>query len=620
MRYFSKCPKCSNPVKENQKFCTKCGLNLEAEFRNIYPADFVSKFLNIYAQIDIEKNNDQLYSQLGELFLSINKPNEAIPYFEKALELNDKNLKAILNCASAYFQIGDLSHSEFLLKKALVIDPNSIQANEILFDIYSKDKTKYNEAVKIAEKIINQKSDDLNFLIKLKDIYLSLQNFKKAKEIINFILSQRQKLNINEKDLKSLLKNLIYANIKLENYDHAYQLIEKFYDQDEDLSILTYKTFIYSLKNEIEKSASYFTRLEHKLAFISTPELVDMLSFSANKISKFYLEKGNLTLAEKFAKIATSLSKTEENKKLLAEIILHKAIEKYNSSKTFPALRLLINAQSIYPQIKYEKREIINKIYNKAKKQTIIYSIILTLYIIALIIILYNYRIWQNLKDVKNKLDIFQNSPAILIKDEVINNSTLFINSKEFSNQNFQTTPLQTSTLIHLPPGSYKFEFKPYSSNYLDTSFILYLHPGKILYVDFKFKEKPSLIGVITGSNVILRAEPTTLSPIIARLNKGDVVTILDKLLSENLTEAITLKETFLITSFTKVPLNKGKAIKIISERGDYVEAETDYQGRKLRGLIRTSDIEKIYSQIWYKVKTNDQKIGWVFGKFLQEQ
>jgi tetratricopeptide (TPR) repeat protein len=620
MRYFSKCPKCSNPVKENQKFCTKCGLNLDAEFRNIYPADFVSKFLNIYAQIDIEKNNDQLYSQLGELFLSINKPNEAIPYFEKALELNDKNLKAILNCANAYFQIGDLSHSEFLLKKARVIDPDSIQANEILFDIYSKDKTKYNEAVKIAEKIINQKSDDLNFLIKLKDIYLSLQNFKKAKEIINFILSQRQKLNINEKDLKSLLKNLIYANIKLENYDHAYQLIEKFYDQDEDLSILTYKTFIYSLKNEIEKSASYFTRLEHKLAFISTPELVDMISFSANKISKFYLENGNLNLAEKFAKIATSLSKTEENKKLLAKIILHKAIEKYKRAKTFTALKLLINAQSIYPQIKYEKGEIINKIYNKAKKQTIIYSIILTLYIIALIIILYDYRIWQNLKDVKNKLDIFQNYPAILIKDEIINNSTLFINSKEFSNKNFQTTPLQTSTLIHLPPGSYKFEFKPYSSNYLDTSFILYLQPGKILNVDFKFKEKPSLIGVITGSNVILRAEPTTLSPIIARLNKGDVVTILDKLLSENLTEAITLKESFLITGFTKVPLNRGKAIKIISERGDYVEAETDYQGRKLRGLIRTSDIEKIYSQIWYKVKTNDQKIGWVFGKFLQEQ
>jgi tetratricopeptide (TPR) repeat protein len=620
MRYFSKCPKCSNPIKENQKFCTKCGLNLEAEFRNIYPADFVSKFLNIYAQIDIEKNNDQLYSQLGELFLSINKPNEAIPYFEKALELNDKNLKTILNCANAYFQIGDLPHSEFLLKKALVIDPDSIQANEILFDIYSKDKAKYNEAVKIAEKIINQKSDDLNFLIKLKDIYLSLQNFKKAKEIINFILSQRQKLNINEKDLKSLLKNLIYANIKLENYDQAYQLIEKFYDQDEDLSILTYKTFIYSQKNEIEKSASYFTRLENKLAFISTPELVDMLSFSANKISKFYLEKGNLILAEKFAKIATSLSKTEENKKLLAEIILHKALEKYKRAKTFSALKLLINAQSIYPQIQYEKREIINKIYNKAKKQTIIYSIILTLYIIALIIILYDYRIWQNLKDVKNKLDIFQNYPAILIKDEIINNSTLFINSKEFSNKNFQTTPLQTSTLIHLPPGSYKFEFKPYSSNYLDTSFILYLQPGKIIYVDFKFKEKPSLIGVITGSNVILRAEPTTLSPIIARLNKGDVVTILDKLLSENLTEAITLKESFLITGFTKVPLNRGKAIKIISERGDYVEAETDYQGRKLRGLIRTSDIEKIYSQIWYKVKTNDQKIGWVFGKFLQEQ
>jgi tetratricopeptide (TPR) repeat protein len=620
MRYFSKCPKCSNPIKENQKFCTKCGLNLEAEFRNIYPADFVSKFLNIYAQIDIEKNNDQLYSQLGELFLSINKPNEAIPYFEKALELNDKNLKTILNCANAYFQIGDLPHSEFLLKKALVIDPDSIQANEILFDIYSKDKAKYNEAVKIAEKIINQKSDDLNFLIKLKDIYLSLQNFKKAKEIINFILSQRQKLNINEKDLKSLLKNLIYANIKLENYDQAYQLIEKFYDQDEDLSILTYKTFIYSQKNEIEKSASYFTRLENKLAFISTPELVDMLSFSANKISKFYLEKGNLILAEKFAKIATSLSKTEENKKLLAEIILHKALEKYKRAKTFSALKLLINAQSIYPQIQYEKREIINKIYNKAKKQTIIYSIILTLYIIALIIILYDYRIWQNLKDVKNKLDIFQNYPAILIKNEVINNSTLFINSKEFSNKNFQTTPLQTSTLIHLPPGSYKFEFKPYYSNYLDTSFILYLQPGKILYVDFKFKEKPSLIGVITGSNVILRAEPTTLSPIIARLNKGDVVTILDKLLSENLTEAITLKESFLITGFTKVPLNRGKAIKIISERGDYVEAETDYQGRKLRGLIRTSDIEKIYSQIWYKVKTNDQKIGWVFGKFLQEQ
>jgi tetratricopeptide (TPR) repeat protein len=619
MRYFSKCPKCSYPVKENQKFCTKCGLNLESEFRKVYPADFISEFLDIYAKIDLEKNNDELYSQLGDLFLSINKPSEAIPYYEKALELNDKNLKTILNCAGAYFKIGDISHSEFLLRKALVIDPNSIQANEILFYIYSKDKTNYNEAIKIAEKILNYKSNDINFLIKLKDLYLFQQDYQKSKEFINFILSQKQKLNINDENFNSLLKNLVYINIKLENYEEAYQLSEQISDKDEDLSLMTYKTFIYSIKNEFEISASYLTRLEPKLAFISNPDLVNMLCLSAIKISKFYLERGNFNLAEKFAKFATSISKTDDSKKLLAEIILHKAIEKFNSSKALPALKLLINAQTIYPKIKYEKIDTIKKIYSKVKKQAITYLMILTIYIIALIIILYDFSIWQNLKDINNKFNIIQNYSSILITDDIISNSTLYINSEKFSNENFQTAKLQTSTLIYLPPGSYNFEIKPNSSNYLDTSFKLNLQPGKTVYVDFKFKEKPSYLGVIIGTNVILRAEPTTLSPIIARLNNGDVVTIIDKLTSENLKEAITSKETFLITDFTRVPLSKGKAILVISERGDYVEVETDYQGRKLRGLIHTNDIERIFYQTWYKVKTNSDKIGWIFGKFLME-
>ncbi len=125
--------------------------------------------------------------------------------------------------------------------------------------------------------------------------------------------------------------------------------------------------------------------------------------------------------------------------------------------------------------------------------------------------------------------------------------------------------------------------------------------------------------GIITGSGVILRKGPSISTSIVDRLNKGDVVTILDKFRVDNTHEAVITSDVDIVTESGLYRLNKGKAVKIIQEYYDTYLISFDITGKENTGQVTKQMVKRTYGQIWYNVKTNKGIEGWVFGDYLME-
>jgi tetratricopeptide (TPR) repeat protein len=90
------------------------------------------------------KNLDHLI-QLGNIYFDINRTQEAIGYYERALAIDSLNPHVLTDCGIMYSQSGDLDKALRLFDKAIAIDPNLLQAyyNKGLI-LYSGKKDKPN--------------------------------------------------------------------------------------------------------------------------------------------------------------------------------------------------------------------------------------------------------------------------------------------------------------------------------------------------------------------------------------------------------------------------------------------------------------------------------------------
>lgn len=629
MRYFLTCPRCGAAVLENQKFCTKCGLNFELEFKKMYPPEFVTKYESIYREIETAGSSDGLYTELGLMFAEKNNHKEAVLYFERALSLNEKNYQATIGCAISYIKLNHIPKAEYLLHKAIQLNPQSIEPVELLFYLYSNDEKKFDQAVQLGEKILSSKTDDINFLKTLKKIYLSLLQYQKAKQIIHILLGQKDKLKQNE--LIQILKELLYINLKLiprdassNDYKEALDIANQLYDVKDDPELSIYKLFVFVKSGDFKKAISTFEDVEQSLPAIVKPDLISMLSESAIEISRVYLDLGNLALSKKFAEIAYRYSGNQESKEALAKAIFEEAIEQYNNSKFVKSLFLFYKARSYYkdilndPQISAEKRKIIEKAKRKALTSIRNIGLITIVYLTAVTLLLIDFDLWLKSKELKKKLQLSEIMATIMINKNLAESSNILINGKEYQKDKFED--FGSFYRISIEPKYYRISIIPASSMYKDTILIYDLKPGEIVYIDINLPKKPPRFGIIIGSNVILRSHHSIESDIISRLNKNQEVEILDRWVADDPNEAITTREVYLQTANSRVLLNRGKALKIVSEHGSYCTVTCEYQGRIIRGILPGDVIEKTYGQIWYKVQTNDGKLGWVFGKFLQER
>lgn len=78
--------------------------------------------------IEIDKDNDRAYNELGVIYYQLNRRTEAKRCFTKAVELNPENAKALTNLGACYNDAGKNEKAVSCYEKALSIDPKLTNA------------------------------------------------------------------------------------------------------------------------------------------------------------------------------------------------------------------------------------------------------------------------------------------------------------------------------------------------------------------------------------------------------------------------------------------------------------------------------------------------------------
>lgn len=127
--------------------------------------------------------------------------------------------------------------------------------------------------------------------------------------------------------------------------------------------------------------------------------------------------------------------------------------------------------------------------------------------------------------------------------------------------------------------------------------------------------------GRVTGSNVIIRSDHTTESPSAGVVAKeGTIVEILDQYNSGNSKEAILKRSLTIVNDGRQIKLTEGKAVNILDDRNDSVRASFSTRNYgEIEASISKNNIEAMSGQKWYKIRTNDDITGWIYGKFIKE-
>lgn len=126
--------------------------------------------------------------------------------------------------------------------------------------------------------------------------------------------------------------------------------------------------------------------------------------------------------------------------------------------------------------------------------------------------------------------------------------------------------------------------------------------------------------GRVTGSSIIIRSNHTTESSSVGVVAKeGTIVQILDQYSAGNSNEAILKRTLTVVKNGDQVTLPSGKAMRILADQSDSVRVSFSTNDGTVEATVSKDDIEAMSGQTWYKIKTNDNIVGWIYGKFLEE-
>jgi kynurenine formamidase len=137
----------------------------------------------------------------------------------------------------------------------------------------------------------------------------------------------------------------------------------------------------------------------------------------------------------------------------------------------------------------------------------------------------------------------------------------------------------------------------------------------------------PSIKTHINASNVTMRKEASVQSDKIGAFELKEPVLILETKNVNNENEAILTKSISLYVDENSsgevaMTLPKGKAVVIESYDAEKNKYEVSYQAPKkgkLYAQISADAVETITYSTWYKVKRASGEIGWVLGKFVNQ-
>ena len=137
----------------------------------------------------LKKNQDKgyLFNICGLAYQRLNKIEISILYFEKAINLEPKNLGHKNNLANSFISMNRFKEAEDIFKKILTIDPKNTPAlvnyarlKNILLD--------FKNSINLYENALKLIKNDLGIWLNLGSVYQSIGEFDKANNIFDNIL------------------------------------------------------------------------------------------------------------------------------------------------------------------------------------------------------------------------------------------------------------------------------------------------------------------------------------------------------------------------------------------------------------------------------------------------
>ncbi|MCS7165807.1 MAG: diguanylate cyclase [Candidatus Calescibacterium sp.] len=190
--------------------------------------------------------------------------NEVIKYADHIINNIDYyDSRAYYYKGWGYYNLGDYATAEFNLKKSIQNNPNYLPALKLLVDIYISTK-KFDEALKISEKIISKGYIDNDFAKLVLRLYIDSDQISKAEDF-----ASKYGAYLNDEEAHFLLAKLNYKQGK---YNQALSYIDKTLQRlpnDENYLKLKVK-ILYAMKKYNEA----YRMITEKLSNIQDEEIV----------------------------------------------------------------------------------------------------------------------------------------------------------------------------------------------------------------------------------------------------------------------------------------------------------------------------------------------------------
>lgn len=178
-----------------------------------------------YAQQNISKNekntlSDNYYMNLGILAAENNKPDSAIHYISKSIELNKKNPIAYYIRATVFYELKHFDKALEDLNQSIKINPKDQKAI-YLRAIVNQNKMDYLKASKDYETLIKMNSTDSNYYFQYA---YCLQELNENQKSIDAYLNYEKLVKVPAKEF---FVNIIYNYVQLKKYSEALTYIIK---------------------------------------------------------------------------------------------------------------------------------------------------------------------------------------------------------------------------------------------------------------------------------------------------------------------------------------------------------------------------------------------------------
>ncbi|WP_420399729.1 tetratricopeptide repeat protein [Flagellimonas sp.] len=312
-------------------------------------------------QIDTQKEATKL-NQIGTDLFSQAKYQEALGYYQRAVDLNPNDAILVFNLANALFNLGRQEESLPYLKRSLELDPKNLPALNLMGNIQTHFK-QFDEAIATYNKALEFK-DDAEAYNNLGSCYFSMHQYGKAAEYFQKALdlspdNEVYKTNVqitrsNEKIYGGLPSEVVKEVMALNQ-----QAMNAYNQKDYSLAITLFGKYLEQLPNDPLGNYNLATAYHAQRAFDASIEYYEKAlkldpgyADAANALGNAFRDKGDFKKAasayEKALEINSSHAATHKDMGFLffKQDEFKKAIAHY-----LKASELLPDAHDIHNQL-----------------------------------------------------------------------------------------------------------------------------------------------------------------------------------------------------------------------------------------------------------------------------